>query len=327
VAAAQLESRRIGQSLVQDGIDLISDVRLAFVELTLAQDRRRLTEESARLREGIADLAEARLRAGDASELDVASLRLDGLTARVETRRTTWDLDLARQRLVMLMGVQSIGLPSECITASPLPQAPCEVDSLLEVATSSRPDLLAAQAAVHAAAQRARLSRWDYLRVIGVLPDANGKGEKGFEAGPGVQFTVPLFHQNQGAIARAEAELARAHRTSATLRDTIILEVQQAHTRMLQADAEVISWREEIVPLAESAVASADKAFRGGGASMLLVLETSRQLLAAQLRQAQAEADLRRAGAELDRAVGRRAVAAESTVGPASSDAVEILHP
>ena len=213
----------------------------------------------------------------------------------MEERRSAWEIDLALQRLVMLMGLETLDLSTGCATPSPLPQVPCDVVSLLEHATSSRPDLLSAQAAVDAAAQRARLSRWDYLRVIGVLPDANGEGEKGFEAGPGVQFTVPLFHQNQGAIARADAEVVRTQRNCGTLRDTIVFEVQQAHTRMIQADAEATSWREELVPLASSAVTTADKAWRDGGASMLLVLETSRQLLAAQLRQAQAEADLRRA--------------------------------
>jgi cobalt-zinc-cadmium efflux system outer membrane protein len=247
------------------------------------------------------------------------------MTARVEARRAAADVELARQRLMMRMG-WPCDLPIEQVIASSLPEVPCDIDVLLDDATRCRPDLLAAQAAADAAAQRARLSRWDYLRVIGVLPDANGEGQKGFEAGPGVQFTVPIFHQNQGAIARAEAELARAQRNCTTLRDTIILEVRQAHTRMLQADVEATSWRKELVPLAASAVESADKAYRDGGASMLLVLETSRQLLAAQLRLAQAEADVRRSAAELDCAVGRHVVCPRPADELLAEEAEELSH-
>jgi cobalt-zinc-cadmium efflux system outer membrane protein len=81
---------------------------------------------------------------------------------------------------------------------------------------------------------------------------------------------------------------------------------------MDQAQTEANAWRERLVPMASEVVRSADAAYREGGAPMLLVLESSRQLLAAQLRQAQAEADLRRAAAELDRAVGRHVVAPQS---------------
>jgi cobalt-zinc-cadmium efflux system outer membrane protein len=51
---------------------------------------------------------------------------------------------------------------------------------------------------------------------------------------------------------------------------------------------------------------SARKALEEDGTSLLLVLETTRQLLAAQQRELEAAAEIQRAVAELERSVGRR---------------------
>lgn len=50
---------------------------------------------------------------------------------------------------------------------------------------------------------------------------------------------------------------------------------------------------------------ASEKAYKDGGESLLLMLVNSRQLLDSQLRRAEAEADLRRALAELERSVGQ----------------------
>ena len=219
----------------------------------------------------------------------------------------------------MLMGVPFFEASSESIVAPPTPELSRDVESLVQQALDSRPDLQAAAFAVDAAERRARLSRYNWFRLVGILPDANGQGEKGFEAGPGMLVTVPIFHQNQGAIARAAAELERAQRQANTLRDTIVLEVRQAHARFRQAEADLAIWNDQVLPLAQRAVETADRAYRDGGASLFLVLDTSRQLLSSRGRQLEVTADLRRAAAELERSVGRR-VLAES-----AAPAVEVL--
>ncbi len=163
------------------------------------------------------------------------------------------------------------------------------------------------------AVERANLTRRGLFNLWGMLPDLNSDGEKGFEAGPGVQLTVPVFHQNQGATARAEAQAERLLRQGATLRDRIALEVRQAHTRLVQAQEDLAVWREQIVPEAMQSVARAQKALEEDRASLLLVLETTRQLLGAQQREAEVAADVRRAVAELERSVGRQLTAETGT--------------
>ncbi|MEX2118518.1 MAG: TolC family protein [Pirellulales bacterium] len=303
--AARLESRRIGHRLVQDGLNLVRDVRVAYADLVLAHDRLRLADDGAMLRERIASLARARLRAGDISELEAAAVGIDAVIARQDARRLVHDVEIAQARLDGLLGL-ACGSVQVALVGRDLPPVQIDVKQVVCEAQRTRPDMWALRLAIEAAGERARLARHDYLRVIGVLPDANGTGLKGFEAGPGVQFTVPIFNRNQGAIARAEAEVERSRRQYRVLSQAIAVDVRQSHARLRQASEDLLAWTNQLLPASASASEQAQKAYESGGVSLLLVLETSRQVLSARSRRIELAAEVRRAAAELERAVGRR---------------------
>jgi cobalt-zinc-cadmium efflux system outer membrane protein len=305
LAAAETESQRIGNQLVQDGLNLVRDVRVAFADLALADERFRLADENARLRKQITELAEARLRAGSASELDVMTARIDQLMEEQGAEHATHDVQLARERLRYLLGVGLTEIEVNVLVAAEAPEVDADPQELVDKALAARPDLWASEFALTAACQRARLAEWDYLKVAGIFPDANGRGTKGFEAGPGLAFTVPILNRNQGAKARAAADVEKARRGCETLRQRIVLEVRQAHVRVVQAREDLDRWRTAIRPASEEAVATSEQAYRDGGASLLLMLLNSRQLLDSQLRQAEATAELRKAVAELERSVAQ----------------------
>ena len=308
VSAAEFESHRVAERLVQDGLNVVRDIRVAYIDWHLAVERARLAEQGAALRIEVGRIADARLAAGDVAELDVSAVRLDALVGMSEAARTARDADLALQRLRYVLGLQ---LSDISITLSPLPAPPrleFDVEQLVGEAVASRPDLRAVQLAVSAAQDRAELARRDIWQLAGVLPDINARGAKGFEAGPGLSFAVPLFHQNQGAIARAEADAERLQRQYVNRRDLAALEVNQAYIQLQQANQDLEIWRNQILPQASAAVSSSQVALQENGVSLLLVLETTRQFLSAQQREREADAQLRRAIAELERSVGRRLI-------------------
>ncbi len=306
VAAAQLESNRVAERLVQDGLNLIRDVRQAHADLLLAQQRLQLAEEGAHMRRQVSRVAEARLRAGDVSALDISAVRIEALLGDEAAARAIHDVELARQRLRTLMGVEFTDIEIEPLAPSTATECEFNIEELVNEALTMRPDLRAIELAVAAADRRARLARFDYLNIRGILPDINSDGEKGFEAGPGAQLNIPLFHQNQGARARAEALVEQQRRNYVTRRDAIALEVQQAYTQYEQAREDLQTWREQIVPETQAAFTRAQKALEEDRVSLLLVLETTRQLLTAHDRELAVAADLQRAVAELERSVGRR---------------------
>ena len=306
LAAAKLKSHQTASQRVQDGLDLIRDVRAACAELTLAHDRLRIAREGAQLHGRIAGLASARVKAGSASELDASTARIDHMRQIQHAAALEHEVELARQRLRYLLGIESSEIRVDAIVPSAPGELRSDVEALVAEAWSVRPDLQAAESAYEAAIQRLEVARRDVMRISAIFPDANERGEKGFEAGPGLDLTIPLFHQNQGAIARAGAEVEKADRHYTALRDAIALEVRQAHTRYFQAQQALRMWDAEIVPSVEEAIARAEKAYLGGGTSLLLMLQTSRQLVDSQMQRAEAAAALGRAAAQLERSVGWR---------------------
>jgi cobalt-zinc-cadmium efflux system outer membrane protein len=304
--AARLSSDRAATRLTQVALDLIRDVRLAYADVALARRRVALFEESSKLRDRAATIAQSRLRAGEGIPLDSLTARIDVIRADQEARSLAFAATIAEERLRALIGAGAVRTPLNVTAVSDVPAAgDWDVDALVNAAVTDRADVRSAELGVTAARLRARLARIDWLN-FSFVADANERGSKGFEAGPGVRFTLPIFNQNQGLIARADAELDRAVRQQRTLRDRVILEVREAHARLAQAREDLVAVRTRVLPALEEAVQLAERSYRGGETQLVMVVETNRQLLDARIREAQSASDLRRARAELERSVGRR---------------------
>lgn len=314
VSLARMNEKRVAESLIQNGLDLVRNVQVAYSDSIFTQDRARLAEQGAELWTNIAALAQARLRAGDISELETTSVRVEALRAIEEAKRATHDRTIARDRLHALLGLGQQRADYQCTDIERVP-IDRTVDELVREALAARPDLRAAELGMEAAGKRAGLARAEIFALSGII-DANASGKQGFEIGPGAQLPIPIFNRNQGAVARAKAELEWAAWNYAAVRNQIDLEVRESYTKLRQANDDLEQWRKNILPPLEEAVRQAQKSYEVGEMSLLLVHENSRQLLSARVRQAEVAADFRRARAELERSVGHRLEAKEETEMP-----------
>jgi cobalt-zinc-cadmium efflux system outer membrane protein len=305
LAVAQSDYQRIAHQLVQNGLNVVRDVRVAYADWLLADDQAKLAQDGADLRQQISDLTEKRLQRGDISELEAIAARIDALTAQANADLVAQNVVIARSRLANLMG-----LPPEieefCPSEAPPPSmeildAACLVDEAL----ASRPDLQAAEWSVAAAAERVEVARWQFLRVD-VGADGNSRGLKGFEAGPAMRLDVPIFNRNEGGVLRAEAEWARAAHNRDAVRNQIVQEVRAAAAQALQAAENLETLENRVAPSLQEALTLAQNAYEDGGASYLLVLQTATGYLDVRGRILDQTAALRRAWAELERGVGRR---------------------
>ena len=304
IASARRESERTCARLVQSGLNLMRDVRQAYADLVLAHGRLQVAEEAVRLRGRVAQLAEARLKAGDAGPPETAAARIDALQAQQDLVRVRYDVTLAEETLRNLLALGNWREPL-LVEAATTVKANLDPDALTAEAVANRPDAVAADQAVLAAEERVRLARLSWFRFLGII-DANGSGQKGHEIGPGFRVTLPIFNQGQGLVARAEAELERAVRQRTTVHDQILLDVNRAFAQYEQARAELDYLVAKVHPEVEAAIRRSERAYQEGNVSYLLVLESTRQLLDSRLRAAQLQANLHRAWAELERSVGRR---------------------
>lgn len=305
VAAARLNAQAIGERLVWDALALVAQVRTAHTDAIIADRRLVLASENAVLTRRLADIADARLRAGDISELEARAPRSEAARTEVVHRAAAHDRDLARLTLAGLLGLDRRTEDVQPRVSAAYDAPPCPVDdSRLQDALASRPDVRAAELTLEAATARARWERSRVLALIGML-DANGSGDEGFEMGPGVGLDVPFFNRNQGGIARATAEIARASRLYAAARARVITDVRSAGVRETRAAQALAAWVGDIVPSLETEQRQATSAFEAGEVALFNVLDVSRRLVDGRMRQLDAEADLYRSRISLERAIGR----------------------
>lgn len=307
VRSAAGEADRTAERLAQAGLDLMRDTRQAYADVVLAKERVRVAGESVRLRGRVAELAEARLKAGDITAQEAATARIDALQAGQDATRVGYDVPVLEERLRNLMGIGPLRGP---LPLDPSPPPPCrefDADALAQEAMATRPDALAAAQAVAAAQARLEFARLGWVRVLGIADATSGR-RNGNELGPGVRFTVPLFNRNQGGVARAEAELERAVANQKTVAYQIILDVERAYLQYRQACAELDVLLTKVRPEVEGNVRRAQAAYQEGNVPIFIVLATTQQLIDNSLREAVLAGDLRRFLAELERGVGRRLI-------------------
>jgi cobalt-zinc-cadmium efflux system outer membrane protein len=106
----------------------------------------------------------------------------------------------------------------------------------------------------------------------------------------------------------ADAQFQKAFRHYAVVRDQIALEVRQSLTRYRQAQSDLKSVREELLPALNQTIEKTERAWEGGEVSYLFVLDSIRRVQGAKLREAESLAEAQRAAAELERSVGSSAI-------------------
>lgn len=304
IAVARANADGVATSLVQVGLDLVRDVRVAHADWVLAHERLAVRRTLANLADETVTIARARVEAGDVppSELDAA--QGDRYVAQDEVMRAEQAVLIAEAELLAGLGWR----PTHSIAPS-VPKPPVigasEIRDFEAEALTSRPDLLAAQQAIAVAEARVKQQRLAILSVTGVVYSKGGAGQPtGVQAGP--EVILPIFDQNQAGVGRAQAELEAAKWQYQVLRDRVVADVSQATLRLKQGATSLDAYRETIVQARTQEQAAAMAQFELGETSYLPVLISANRLANAQLREVELAAELRRSLAELERAVGRR---------------------
>jgi len=311
VEAASAEMERIAVSLEQNGLNLMRDVRLAYLDLRLVQERARLATEAVRVREQIVKLTNVRLRVGDVSDIEATAAWLDESMALEQVTRLRREVITAQNRLRQWLGMDAgtaFSLSDAEATAIPAAMKANEnvaPEELLKIAIASRPDWRAAELAIEAATKRAK---WEHSRIMtlaGLLNLKQGEGVP-FALRPGALIELPIFNRNQGGIARSDAEVERAAWQFLAVRQRIAGEVQEAFDQYQQARVSLTTWQTQVMPQAAENARLSERAFNRGDQSYLFVLDAVRRVVDVRVREAELRIEMQRAAAQLDRAVGQK---------------------
>ena len=303
VKVANREYRRIGDQLVQNGLNVARDIRLAYIDLALVTDQSRLATEAVEIRQSIANLTRDRFKDGDISELETIASKVDALNAKAVDGVQKQNVAISRARLASLLGIPTVDSALEPASLETISVPELDERQLIETALACRPDLHAARWAIAAASERSHLSRWIFWRADSIVDVRHGPDAT--RTGTGLRFDLPIFNRNQGGILRADWELNASMHARDAIRDQIYQDVRVACRQLSQAKVNLTILESEVLPNLSEAVGIAEKGFADGGTDYLLVLQTTTLYLDTRARILDQRAMLKRAIAELERSVGR----------------------
>jgi cobalt-zinc-cadmium efflux system outer membrane protein len=303
MAARTVES--IAESLVQSGLDLARDAKVAHANRALAEDRLRIRGELVAVATELEQLAEQRVTLGEAAPAEVLSLKTEVTLAEDQVEVGKTEVDLTRAQLRSVLGIETHEVGGFAISPAPLLETLPSLRELSATARHSRPDVHAAELAVLAAGERAG---WERSKVMAVAAQFEGHWTRPdtYASRMGLCFELPIFGSNPGGRGRAQAELQRSAAALRSLRQRVSLELLQAHTAATQARASLVRFRESVLPALDAARTDAAQSYKLGEETYVAVLDLLRRGGEARLRETELVAQARRADAELERATGAR---------------------
>ena len=285
-----------------------AELRLAFTDLLLTQDRVRSLEAGVGRLDALIAVLRTREEEGEGS-------RFDRLRAEREVAEVDADLALAgiarRQAQARLAAFFAEGTDPAGLTAAgrlddhPAPPAPAPAAEQL---SERRPEYRALGLEAErwgAEGRAARRLRLPSAQVTGGMKRSGvlGSMETGFVFG--ASLAVPLFNRGQAQAARAAAAGARIEAERRSLAARIAAEVHAASAAAVGTRELADRYREDSVSRAAELVAIATAGYEEGEFGILELLDAHRVNLSAELRSLELSAAARRAAVELDRATGR----------------------
>jgi outer membrane protein, heavy metal efflux system len=223
--AAQL-SQAARLNIASVGWQVRSRVRRGLVGLYAARETEGLLQAQQAIETENVRLLEAQLDAGAISAFEVTQARLAADATRLALRDAERQSAEARVQLAAAISVPVSAFDGVAISFEGLGVVPGEttVADARRQALLNRPDILSALA-TYAASQSAL-----QLEIAKQYPDVHLSPGYEFDQGDnkwylGLAVTLPVFHQNQGAIAEAQARRAEAAATFTALQARVVAEI------------------------------------------------------------------------------------------------------
>jgi cobalt-zinc-cadmium efflux system outer membrane protein len=303
---AQAEFERTRLQAADQVLELAAQAQSAYYAYVGARQLAAMRAAIAEAAQTSAELAARYARAGNLSALELNLQQAQATQAQVDAESARAQTELARSTLNRVLGLRAE--EARWTTAEQLPEVQAEppaIEPLRRLAAQNRLDLQAAYREVASLEQALGLTR--HYRLLGSLDvgvDYERETDRSRLLGPSLSLELPVFHQNQAGIARAQALLdaARARLAAAELDASNGL--QQAHDALLAADTRARRYKLELIPQREAVVARMQEQVNAMLMSPFDLIQAKQQEYAAYQGYLEAVRDWWLARVQLERAVG-----------------------
>lgn len=251
-AVAAQEVQQTEQLLAVQQQRVITDVRLAFYDVLVAQRRSALAKELVTIAQQAIQTAEALLRAMEVSQVDVMRARIELQSAQLAQKNAENLHEAAWSRLTAVLGHES--LPRRDLTGDlERTLEAINPDEVIARLVSESPEMAAALTDVERArwaVNRAHAEPIPNIDVQAVVQSDNGTGSS--NANLQVSMPIPWLNRNQGGIRQAHAEVVAAERAVDRLEFSFKQRLATVYQRYANARNQVVDYSKEGGILANS---------------------------------------------------------------------------
>ena len=292
---------RASQELAAQRQRVLTDVRVTFYQVLVAQQQVQVTEDLAGIAAQSLKVAENLMKQREVGRVDVLQSKLEVQNANIFRQNASNRRLGAWRTLASVIGQPDLPLQPVFgdLTDTPAHDWPSTIDRLL----STSPEIAVAMTNIERArwaAERARVERTPNVTVQGLVnwrdEGIGGKSDGGLT----VALPLPLWNKNQGGVIQAEHQAIAAERALQQLELQLQNRLAPVFERYSNASNQVARYREEILPTAKETLDLTRTLYEAGEVGFLSLLTAQRTYSQTHLSYLDAVRELRTASAEIE---------------------------
>jgi outer membrane protein TolC len=261
-------------------LDIVFEVKRAFYGLLLTREKLKYAQQDLELAQDFLKKAELKFRAGDVAKVEVLRASVEASKAANEVKSEENGVRLAKAMLNFLLARKKY-TPLEIKGKLKRPSTSLNFDELIKRALSFRPEIKG----INFSLERETLVK--KKAYLSYLPDFDLGVSKHRVAGERtywdvtVSFPIPLFfwQPQKGEIAEAKANIESLKKDVEHLKNTIILEVEEAYMNALTADNQIQLFEDEMLNQSEEVYKMFLLSYQEGEIGGIELIEARRTLL------------------------------------------------
>jgi outer membrane protein, heavy metal efflux system len=301
-AVAEQQLARAEQELAMQQQRVLTDVRISFYQVLLAQRQIDLTENLVRISRQGATAVEALFRGKEANRSDVLQSQLEVENAQILAQNARNRHDSAWRSLSVVVG--NPDLPPQALDGDAY-APPIEFDykETLSYLQTASPEIATAMTEISLARfalQRACVEPIPNISVQGLINVVdNGIGGKA-DGGIAVSMPIPVFNRNQGGISKAQHEIAAAEQALQQVELSLHVRLAPIFERYANARNQVQRYSAVILPAAQESLDLMRQTYEAGESTFISLLTAQRTFSQTNLNYLEALRELRTAEAEIE---------------------------
>jgi cobalt-zinc-cadmium efflux system outer membrane protein len=262
-AAAQSDIYKTQKALSVETKLILTEAAEAAVEVLYLQEQEQLYKQLKQFSDQAAALQQEQFKIAAVTYRDAVLAELTAFKMEMDRRNTEASLNQAKVRLARAMGLPDASPPllQGRLTVETI--AFCPLQSVLNRASQTSPELAQACGAIQENKQLHTLERWNALPDISIGPRVINdlSGPPNDRVGGRIQVDVPIFDRNQGNIAETAADVRISCAEYDLARVTTLGDVASLYQELQDVQSRAEYYQARIQPLIDQTQQSLQSAF------------------------------------------------------------------